>query len=369
MKRGGGLSEENQCEYSSKGNNDIALGKLIAEVLAFAWLNPPVPLSISSGSLRKIAPLLLDKGAGALTWRQIKHSNLSDIEGAEEIHQSYRLHTLQAAIKELEIAQVFSFLRLQGLEPLMGKGWVIARQYPELGLRPYGDIDLYVRPEQHSAFVSALQKPEAQGWNIDLHRGAELDDREFDQLYAHSQLVRLGEAEVRTFGPEDHLRLLCLHMLREGALRPLWLCDIAIALDALPPDFDWDYFLSGNQRRSDWAACAIGLAHQLLGARVEGSPVAARAVNLPRWLVPVVLRQWGKGKVTKGRRAPMAGYLRHPSGALKSLWERWPNAIEATVGVKGPFNNWPRLPFQIGECVMRTAGFARQIPSLLRASN
>jgi len=359
--------------YRSRYRTDAAcfdLGMLIAKVLAFAWQNPPAPLSLSAQSLREIAPLMLNKGAGALTWRRIRCSSLRDTEMAEELRQAYRLHTLEAALREIEIGQIFLFLRSLGLEPLMGKGWVIARQYPELGLRPYGDIDFYVRPEQHGAFESALQKPEAQGWNIDLHRGAaELDDRGFDELYARSRLVRLGEAEVRTFGPEDHLRLLCLHMLREGALRPLWLCDIAVALDSPPPDFDWDYFLSGNQRRSDWAACAIGLAHQLLGATVEGLPVAARAGNLPRWLVPVALRQWGKGKATKGRRAPMSDHLRHPSGALKSLWERWPNAIEATVGVNGPFNNWPRLPFQIGECVARTAGFARRIPGLLRASN
>ena len=170
------------------------------------------------------------------------------------------------------------------------------------------------------------------------------------------------------FGPEDHLRLLCLHFLREGALRPLWLCDIAVALNALPPDFDWGYFLSGDERRTDWAASAIGLAHQLLGANVDGLPVEARAKNLPHWLVPVVLQQWGTGKVTKGRRTPMAIHLRHPSGVLQSLRERWPNAIEATVGMKGPFNNWPRLPYQLGDCVRRTAGFAWQIPQFLRSA-
>jgi hypothetical protein len=72
--------------------------------------------------------------------------------------------------------------------------------------------------------------------------------------------------------------------------------------------------------------------------------------------------------LTKGRRLPMSQHLRHPSGVLKSLRERWPNAIEATVGVKGSFNDWPRLPFQIGDCAIRTAKFARQIPGMLRAS-
>jgi hypothetical protein len=237
-------------------------------------------------------------------------------------------------------------------------------------LRPYGDIDLYVRREQHATFVAALKKPEARGWNIDLHRGAaELDDRDFDELYARSHAIRLGELEVTTFGPEDHLRLLCLHFLREGALRPLWLCDIAVALNSLPPGFDWEYFLGGSERRADWAACAIGLAHHLLGVETDGLPVARRAERLPRWLIPSVLQQWGSGKVTKGRRTPMSAHLRRRMGMLSSLRERWPNAVEATIGVRGPFNNWPRLPFQLGDCALRTARFALQIPKLLRASD
>jgi hypothetical protein len=36
---------------------------------------------------------------------------------------------------------------------------------------------------------------------------------------------------------------------------------------------------------------------------------------------------------------------------------RWPNGIEATVGLRGPFNGLPRLPFQVAECVTRTARF------------
>jgi hypothetical protein len=339
-------------------------GQIIAQILAAEW-RPT--LSLSADELAIAAPLLLNSGGGAWGWRQIRQTDLKDTPAAHELHQAYRMHALHVAIKEREIVQIFTHLRSHGLEPLMGKGWVIARQYPEPGLRPFGDVDLYVRREEYNDFRAALQI--AHHGEVDLHNGAaELDDRSFEELYAHSQLLRLGTVEVRAFGPEDHLRLLCLHFLREGALRPLWLCDIAVALDNLPPDFDWDYFLSGNERRSDWVICTIGLAHQLLGVKIEGLPVAARAATLPRWLVPVVLEEWGKGKVTHGRRVMMAAYLKNPSGALKALQERWPNAIAATVGTKGPFNNWPRLPFQIGECVLRTTSFARQVPKLISKS-
>lgn len=336
---------------------------LIKVIFASAWHSSPLSLR----DLTEITPLLLNSGGGAFGWWCVRHSNLQATLEAQQLHQAYRLHTLQAAVKELEISQLFPYLRSKGLEPLLGKGWAIARQYPELGLRPYGDIDLYVRPDEYRAYEAALRQPEALSWNVDLHGGAaELNDRSFAELYAHSQVVSCNGVDVRIFGPEDHLRLLCLHFLREGALRPLWLCDIAIALDSLKSDFDWNYFLSGNPRRTDWAACAIGLAHQLLGAQIEGLPVEARAKQLPRWLAPVVLREWGTGKVTHGRRTPMSAHLRHPMSLLKSLRERWPNAIEASVRVKAPFNNWPRLPFQLWECVQRLHSFAAQMPRLLR---
>src|SRR5262245_34758745 len=149
MKWDGRVVKVNRHESLPEENNDFVLGGLIAEVLAFAWRNPPVSLAISDESLKSVAPLLLKSGAGALTWWRVKCSKLHNTEIGSELQQAYRMHTLQAAVKELEIKQVFLFLRSQGLEPLMGKGFAIARHYPEIGLRPYGDIDLYVRPEQH----------------------------------------------------------------------------------------------------------------------------------------------------------------------------------------------------------------------------
>lgn len=342
-------------------------GGLIADTLSGTWRGVPLTLEQPAADLAGILSLLLKSGVAPLEWRRVRHSELRTCPSALRLQQAYRLHTLQSAVHERELIQLVSFLHSAGLEPLLGKGWAIARLYPEPGLRPYGDFDLYVRPEEYAATEAALRGPGAPACAIDLHRGsAELDDRSFDELYRRSQFVALGDTRVRIFGPEDHLRLLCLHMLRHGAWRPLWLCDVALALEARPAGFDWDYFLSGDPRRTDWAACAIGLAHQLLGARVEDTPVAARAQHLPRWLVPVVLRQWGQGQTPHGARVPMIRYVREPAGTLKALRLRWPNPIEATVHVAGTFNDWPRLPYQFGACVVRAARFAARLPSAWR---
>jgi hypothetical protein len=341
-------------------------GKLVAAVLAGAWRGCAPSPQISAEELSEVAPLLLKSGSGALGWWKIRRSDLQSLPAAFQLRQAHRLHTLQAALHELEIKQAITFFRAEGLEPLLGKGWAIARLYPNKGLRPYGDVDLYVPRERYGVAAGALNRPGTPASNVDLHSGsAELDDRSFDDLYDRSQLVSVADVEVRILGPEDHLRLLCLHTLRHGAWRPLWLCDIGVALESRPVDFDWDYFLSGNQRRSDWVACAIGLAHQLLGVQVDDTPIASRAKHVPRWLVPTVLRQWGAGQTPHGSRARIETYLLRPAGLLEALRLRWPNAIEATVGVRGPFNELPRLPFQVANAVSRTAKFLTQVPRSL----
>jgi len=344
-------------------------GGLIADTIAGAWREVPTKVEQPTGELDGIASLLLRSGVGSLAWRRVRHWTSRTSPAAVQLQQAYRLHTLQSGVHERELCHLASSLQPAGLDPILGKGWAIARLYPEPGLRPYGDFDLYVRPSEYAAAEVALKGPNAPACSVDLHRGsAEMDDRSFDELHRRSQLEAVGTTRVRVFGPEDHLRLLCLHMLRHGAWRPLWLCDVALALEARPADFDWDYFLSGAPNRTDWVACAIGLAHQLLGARVDDTPVAERAQRLPRWLVPVVLRQWGEGQTPHGMRVPMMNYLREPAGALEALRLRWPNPVEATVGVGGAFNSWPRLPYRIGACMIRAGQFAARVPSACFAS-
>jgi hypothetical protein len=334
-------------------------GAHVAAVLAGSWRAEPPPLDVSARDLIAVAPFLLQTGAAGLAWWKIRRSPVAS-STAGELHDAYRLFALQAVLHEQRVARAFAALRAGGVEAILGKGWAMARQYPDPGLRPYGDIDLYVRPEHHPAALEALEDPQREG--VDLHRGfAELDDRQPDELLARSRVEILRGVEVRVFGAEDHIRLLALHMLRHGVLRPLWLCDVALALESRPPDFDWGAFNGGSRRRSAWVRSAFALAHALLGARLDGVRMPEGAARLPRWLVPAVLRQWSAFVPPHGSRAPMAASLRHPAAFLPGLLLRWPNPVEATVGVGGPFNGMPRLPFQIGDCLLRTAQFARRL--------
>jgi hypothetical protein len=346
-------------------------GNLISKALAGVWRESLSADEMTPQELAVIAPALLKAEGGPLGWWRIRNSSLRSLPIALELQQSYRYYALQAAIHECGISEAIRVFRSAGIEPVLIKGWAIARLYPDQALRLYSDVDLCVHPEQYSAADEVLRSPEARGLAVDLHNGVErFHDLNFDDILKRTQLVPLGDTQVRILSPEDHLRVLSLHLLHHGAWRPLWLCDIAIAVETRPSDFDWDRCLGSDARTADWVACAIGLAHQLLGARVDDTPVALRAFQLPGWLMKQVLKQWeapiSAARGTLKHRAPMISYLRNPANALRDLHTRWPGAIEATMSVGGPFNKLPRWPFQLANCLQRTAGFAKQLPRSLR---
>ena len=362
-----------RSNWYGKGRLDSrSPGGLVAAALAGAWRLSPPMLESSIEELAEIIPQLLGSGAGALGWWRVRLSELNTDPVAFPLRQAYRFHNLQAALREHAVQQVVELLGSAGVVSVVVKGWTIARLYPESGLRPYGDIDLCVMEEQYALAETVLKSPEGRRYPIDLHHGfASLDKkRRWDELYAHSFLVRLGGVDVRVLSAEDHLRILCLHLLRHGAWRPLWLCDIAAALELRSAAFNWDHCLGENRQRADWVACVIGLVHQLLGVSVEDTPVAKRAQRLPRWLVPKVLELWGAPYPTcqapMKYQAAMATYLRHPAGVLRDLRNRWPNPIEATISVNGPLNGLPRLPFQLAAGLLRGTTFLERLPRLLR---
>jgi hypothetical protein len=344
-------------------------GHLTAKMLASSWRSFPTPLDCSVAELEEIAPLLLRSGAAALIWRRVLHSDLPATSAVEQLHDAYRHNILQAVLQQQTIERVIARLRAAGIEPILVKGWAVARLYPEQGLRPCGDIDLCVRPEQFAAAKIVLEKLPDVRYDVDLHKGFEkFGGGSVEAIYARSQLVRLGETDVRVLCAEDNLRVLCIHLLREGAWRPLWLCDVALTVESRSADFDWTICLSENQRQADWLLCAIQAAHQLLGARVNDTPAAQRRKPLPKWLVPTILKEWETRlpSMTQRHRVQMSSFLSYPAGILKGLRHRWPNPIEATVSMRASFNGLPRLPFQFGNCLARTCKFAARLPKLLR---
>jgi hypothetical protein len=336
-------------------------GELVAAALAGCWRADPYRLELSAIEFASITPLLLQSGAGALSWRRVRNSHLAETSSGKELQQAYRLHAIQAALHETNIKQVLELLRAAGVEPVLAKGWAIARSYPEIGLRPYGDLDFCVAPNEFADAKAALTEA-GDRYPVDLHWGLRmLDYQDWDELFQRSQLVPLDETLVRVFAPEDHLRLLCFHLLRHGVERPIGLVDIAVALEGRCNKFDWPTCLGSDRKHADWIITSIGLAGELLGADVRNVPFSVKQ-RQPSWIVNAVLKAWGRSFANHfSQAAPLKFYRHHPRGLAKALAARWPTPIIGTIGVGGSFNRLPRFPYQLGYLLLRSLRFLKQV--------
>jgi hypothetical protein len=337
---------------------------LISRVLSGSWRansNPTLALSIQE--LDAVTPLACDSGAAGLGWWRIRDTELAQTPSGELLRQEFRCLALQARIHETKIQRVLRSLRAANIEPILIKGWSIARLYPQPGLRPYGDIDLLVRPEQYLAAARIAASEGLRDCFIDIHPGAfEVADRSIDDLFSRSQLVQREDEQVRVLGSEDHFALLAIHQLKHGAWRPLWLCDLGLLLESMFSDFDWELCLGRDKRRRNWILSAIGLARKLLDASINDEEIGARAIA-PDWLVESVLKNWetpfAGAHAPNRHRAPIKFYLRRPRGVIGDLIRRWPDPILATITAKGTFGPRRRVRYQLQNCVQRAARLAR----------
>lgn len=348
------------------------LGQLIARVLAGAWRSQNLtPLDLSESELDQVTPLLIASGAVALSWRRVSGTTLRDCSSAEILHQAYRLQSLQSEVQEQKIEKVFRVLREASVEAILAKGWAAAGLYPDRTLRPYGDIDICVGPENHQLVVELFKGPETRDCFIDLHLNfSEIGDRKFEELLARSKQVGLGQERIRVLGLEDHLALLCIHFLKHGGWRPLWLCDIGAAIESLPADFKWDIWRGRSRQRERWLSSVLGLAHELLETNLDAVPQDIRPGTLPDWLVKSILFHWSN--LLPGDQMPMRAprlmshNLKSGRNILKGLLERWPDPITATFNRNGQFNNYPRLPYQLTDYIFLTIKYLVQLPAKLR---
>ena len=332
-------------------------GRLVSAILRTAWRVRPDPLDVAPERLAAVLPLLLSpSGLAALAWWRFRHSDGGQTTpGALETERG--LVASQAVLHRRDLRRAVARLRDVGVEPILVKGWAIGRLYPEPHMRPSGDLDLCVREADFGAARQALLGERS--LPVDLHRGfGNLDEEDERLLFRRSVLVDCQGISVRVLAAEDHLRVLCTHMLRHGVSRPLWLCDVALALEARPSAFDWARCLGPRRQTAEWVTCAIGLAHCLLGARIDDTPRQVRARQLPSWLVPTVLRQWGRQ-----HRAvrPLADHRSHPLRLLAEIAAHWPNGVQATVALRRSPGAGSRLPYQVAASLQGLTRFARGV--------
>jgi hypothetical protein len=272
------------------------------------------------------------------------------------------LFQLMMKVQAERIRRAFVFFREHNIEPILIKGWAIARFYPNPHERFSADIDLVVSPDDYPKALQLTDRFLRGKLAIDLHNGfAQFENLSFKNLYENSLLVDLNETAVRVLRHEDHLRLLAVHWLRDGGIFKERLWDAHYAIKNRPPDFDWQRFLGVvDENRRKWILAAIALAHRYTDLKVDDTPIAEEVKNpalLPRWMIRTLEKEWSDPV----KFVP----LDHVMSDRKQFWlqlkKRFPpNPILASLYTHAPLNNFPRFPYQIANI------FQRALPSLRR---
>jgi len=326
-------------------------GAAIAELLSGSWRATPEPFSSPSEVLESLDERLQATGAGGLAWWRIRDTAAADSPAGRSLHDAFRMQVLDARLREQTVNTALDIMESAGVRPILAKGWAMARLYPRPGMRPYGDVDLFVPPESFDAASAELAKHTDPSPRVDLHAGVPRYGGTWADVLERSRTVRLGERSLRIFGPEDHLGFLSSHLLFHGAWRPLWLCDIALLAETLPGDFDWDYLLALPERQVEEIRVAVRLAHEVLGSDIAGTPWPGTVHRLPGWLPAATMAAWSRGHYS----TTTALALTDAGALMASVRLRWPNAIEVSNRWGASYSGLPRLPIQFWDVAVRAA--------------
>lgn len=252
--------------------------------------------------------------------------------------------SLHFKVQEKKIAEAFEVFRSHNIEPILIKGWAIARLYPPGHQRPFADIDLCVSKKDYDHAQKIIQTDRIRRLNIDLHcELRHLDKLDWADLFENSYLEKIDETSVRILRSEDHLRILCVHWLTDGASRKDRLWDIYYSFNG-KQNFDWDRCLEqAGETRRRWVICTLGLVEKYLKVSLENTPFENKKIDIPGWLIKACEKEWNSSVPLK----PLQNCLKNPKEILIQLKKRFPpNPIQATVETEGSFDSRTRIHYQ-----------------------
>src|SRR5437762_10223941 len=106
---------------------DDPAGRVIAALLTRAWRADAPANSADADDLTPIAALCVSLGAAPLAWWTLRSSSLATQPVASQFHDAFRLSSLQAVRQRTSLIDLVTLLRNHGIDPIVVKGWAIAR--------------------------------------------------------------------------------------------------------------------------------------------------------------------------------------------------------------------------------------------------
>ncbi len=119
------------------------LALAMAGVLRRSWAaEDVVPVAHPETERERWVQRLIDGGVGGLAWLRLRKSAFADAPGLAPLRSAFQHHALTAARQERDLPHLLAHFNAEGIEPILFKGWTLARLYPHRALRPFGDFDL-----------------------------------------------------------------------------------------------------------------------------------------------------------------------------------------------------------------------------------
>ena len=236
---------------------------------------------------------------------------------AQALMASYRTNWIWNRRLRGEQQRIVDAILARGIDVVLVKGVTLAaRYYGEIALRPIGDIDLLVRPEDaadcgrilsscgyaplpgretptqwHALVNRALAYRGNAGITIDVHWALASQP---PYVAAFPQAEIWGSAEdlaptgqsARRLSTADELRFLCYHYAAQHRdKRLIWLVDIAEILRALPSSWEWTQFVTDTIDRglAKPVAVALDTAQHALGVKVPAKALLELHVAASHW--------------------------------------------------------------------------------------
>lgn len=273
----------------------------------------------------------------------------------EELRKEFLASRVSCLRMERQLQEVLDAFGNEGIRALVLRGPALAWSvYPDPALRPSGDLDLLVLPEQMVKARVTLerlgykcmgkrfevtrdffreeeflhQKDPRHNLPIDLHWNHwELHaflmagrDVRVEDLFQRSRAVETSTLTFETLHPVDALIHSAIHqaIIHRREVRLIWLCDVALLCRGLRRADEWREL---QERSVEWHArlaveMCLNLAQVWLGHRLPGD-----FQDFSRWPQPSMEERavWYDGRGSHWARLLMQRWVSTPSGLLERV--------------------------------------------------
>ena len=212
-------------------------------------------------------------GVGGLLYRNLESAGLVD---KLDLECSLRLRAIYYQTVQLnlnlihDLKQVLQTLRHENIPVILMQGMALLLQvYPDVGLRPMKDVDLWVLPKDYDKLVSTLIGLGYQGekyypqifakgetiidisthilWADRIKARSLLLNKDQEVIFHNADLIMVEGQQAFCLNQYDQFIYLGLHTIKHHVERLIWLLDIKGIVDSWTGD-DWDALI---KRASD----------------------------------------------------------------------------------------------------------------------